>query len=156
MKRIFESMTILLLVLAATQTMASAQATPGLEGVWDAQITVTDCNGHFLRNVRTLDMYIHDGSISSAGGSVPGGLALPRTNAVGNWRHAQAQTFTAAFRFFGLNPDGTLASIATATRTLVLNGDTFTASDTLTITGLDGHFITSACSAVTATRLPAQ
>src|SRR5262245_48611611 len=85
MKRIFGSLTILLLVLAAIPTIASAQETPGLEGVWLAYITVTDCNGHFIRNVRSLDMYIHDGSISGAGGSLPGGLALPRTNNVGTW-----------------------------------------------------------------------
>ena len=154
MKRIFVGSTILLLILAAAPAVASAEDTNGLEGVWDAHITVSDCNGHFLRSVRSFDMYIHDGSVSAAGGTVAGtGLPLPRTNAVGSWQHLQGRTFSAVFRFFGLNTDGALVTIATATRKLELNGDTLTATDKLTVTDLNGVVLNTACSDVTATRL---
>jgi hypothetical protein len=58
MKRILGSCTVLLLGLAATHTIASAQETPGLEGIWLAQTTVTNCQGTVLRHVRNLEMYI--------------------------------------------------------------------------------------------------
>ena len=38
-KRVFQSCTILVLGLAAIQTVASAQETPGIEGVWFADVT---------------------------------------------------------------------------------------------------------------------
>jgi hypothetical protein len=87
---------------------------------------------------------------------VPGSLALPRTNSVGTWRHLQGHTYTLTSRFFGLNPDGTLASMVTAVRTMQLNGDQFTGSDLVTVVDLNGNLPTKACTTVRAVRLPAQ
>ena len=164
MKRILGSCTILLLAVAATQTIASAQETsasgqetPGLEGVWLAKITVNNCSGVFLRNVQNLEMYIRDGTVSDVGGTVPPSpQPLPRTSSIGTWRHVQAHTYTATHRFFGLNPDGTLANMVTAVRTMKLKGDGFIGSDVVTVQDLDGQVLSTACTSVSGIRLPAQ
>jgi hypothetical protein len=81
---------------------------------------------------------------------------LPRTNAVGTWRHLQAQTYILTLRFWGLNPDGTLASMATAVRTVQLDGDQFAGSDALTVVDLSGNLLSAGCATTTAVRLPSQ
>jgi hypothetical protein len=128
MKRILGSCTILLLGLAATQTIASAQETPGLEGVWFADITPVNCQtGTPIPNVlpfRVLNMFGHDGSLTNESANlVPTPL---RSSGVGTWRHTQAQTYTATFRFFNYNPDGSFMLMRKVAFTIMLNGDHYT------------------------------
>ena len=156
MKRILESCTILLLGLVATQTIASAEDTNDLEGLWFTKITVTDCHNVLLRNVQNFEMFLHDGSSIGPGGTVPPSpQALGRTDSVGMWRHLQAHTYAATFWFFGLNPDGTLASKVMAVRTIQVNGDQFTGSDHVTVFDLSDHVLSTACTTVSASRLRA-
>jgi hypothetical protein len=127
MKRIFGSCTILLLGLAATQTITSAQATPGLEGVWLAYFWPVNCQtGTRISNVPilVLNMFGHDGSLTNESASlVPTPL---RSSGVGSWRHTQGQTYTATFRFFNYNPDGSFMLMRKVTFTITLDGDQYT------------------------------
>ena len=131
-QRIFSSSTLLLVLgFAAMVTNASAQATPGIEGVWFAHITPVDCQtGNVIPNApsfRGLNMFSHDGSITNdAAFQVP---TLLRSSGLGTWRHTQAQAYTLAFRFFRYNADGTFAAMRKVTQTLVVNGDQYNSVD---------------------------
>ena len=105
-KRILSSCTLFLVLgFAIAPTSASAQETPGLEGVWFAHITPVDCQtGNVIPNApsfRGLNMFSHDGSMTNdAAFPVP---TLLRSSGLGTWQHTQAQTYTLAFRFFRYN-----------------------------------------------------
>ena len=131
--RIFQSyaMPMLALGLAATQTVASAQETPGIEGVWFAEVAATDCQtGAVIPNVtpfRGLYMFGHDGSLTNeAAFLVP---SLRRSSGLGAWRHTQAQGYTSTFQFFRYNPDGSFMVMRRVTSTITLNRDEFTSID---------------------------
>ncbi len=65
MKRILESCALLTLGLAAMQTNASAQATPGIEGAWRTQVHVYNCDtGPTIRDIPALNLFMHDGSMT--------------------------------------------------------------------------------------------
>ena len=124
--------TILVLGLAAIAWAASAQETPGLEGVWFADVTAVDCQtGVAIPNVpsfRGLNMFSHDGSLTNdAAFFVP----TPRRGAgLGTWRHMQAQTYTATFRFLRYDSNGLFLTMRKVTiKTIVLNGDQYTSFD---------------------------
>src|SRR5689334_16287311 len=68
-KHVLCSCTILVVILTALQTVASAQQTPGIEGVWFAHVIPVDCNSRLpilnAPSFRGLNMFIHDGSFSN-------------------------------------------------------------------------------------------
>ena len=153
-KPICEICAIVALGFAATQTVASAQETPGLEGPWIANVTVRDCQtGAVIRTVRELALFIHDGSFTQAGATVTG-TPNPRTSAVGAWRHATGDTYNGTFQFIGLTPAGTFATMALGTRVIVLNGDHWTSNDVLQFVDVNGNLLATVCSTVAATRAP--
>jgi len=130
-KRIFGSSIILVLTLAAMQVIASAQETPGMEGVWLAQVTPVDCQtGAIIANAvpfRGLNMFGHDGSLTNEAGFL---VSNPlRSSGVGTWKHTQGHTYTSRFRFFRYNPDGSMLAMREVTFTIVLNGDQYTSKD---------------------------
>ncbi|MBZ5623078.1 MAG: hypothetical protein LAQ69_30800 [Acidobacteriia bacterium] len=160
-QRIFLNCTILVLALAATQTIVSAQETPGLEGVWFADVTAVDCQtGAVIPNVmpfRGLYMFSHDGSLTNeAAFFVPN--TPRRSSGLGTWRHTQDHTYTAAFRFFRYNNlDGSFLVMRKVTTTIVLNGDHFTSMDRFQDFDANNNPISSVgstgCNIVTAIRL---
>ena len=163
MKRIFESCTILALALAAIPSFLSAQETPGLDGTWFAKVTPAVC-GSFMPipgapTFRGLYMFSHDGSLTNEAG-FPVGFApviLQRSSAVGAWRHAQGQTYTASFRFFRYNSDNSFKTLRLVTSTIVLMGDQFFTQDMFQDFDLDNNPLSppvTGCNIVTASRVP--
>jgi len=131
-KQILSSCAMLAFSFAATLTNASAQATPGIEGVWFAHIRAVDCQtGNVLPiEFRALNMFSHDGSMTNDAAFPQGPMPiLLRSSGLGSWQHTQAQTYTLAFRFFRYNPDGSFAAMRRVTQTLVVNGDQYTSVD---------------------------
>ena len=151
-KLIFQTCAILTLGFAATYSNALAQETPGIEGAWISNVNVNDCQtGAFIRTVRSLVLFIHDGSFTEAGATVTG-QANPRTSSVGVWRHVEGKTYSATYQFVGLTQVGTFATMARVTRMLQLNGDLWTAQDRLQIYDINGNVLTTACSTAVGTR----
>jgi len=154
-KRIIQSCAILVLVLTAMQTAASAQETPGIEGVWFADVTSVNCQtGAVVPGVpsfRGLYMFGHDGSLTNeAAFLVP---SPRRSSGLGIWQHTQARTYTSVFRFFRYNTDGSFMVLRKVTSTIVLNGDQFTSMDTFQDYDANNNSIASTgCSIVTAIR----
>jgi hypothetical protein len=154
-KRIFQSCAILVLGLAATQTITSAQEQeqPGIEGLWFANVTGADCQT--LTPVgptvaRALYMFIHDGSLTTeAAFFTP---SPRRSSGSGGWRHARERTFTSTFWFFRYNPDGSFLSTREVTSTIEVNGDQFTTFDKVKEYDANNNLILSGCAISKATR----
>jgi hypothetical protein len=117
--------------LAAMQMAASAQETPGVEGVWFSNITPVDCQtGAVIANAvpfRGLYMFGHDGSLTNEAGFL---VSSPlRSSGLGTWQHSQGHTYTSTFRFFRYNPDGSFMAMREVTLTIELSDDQFTSKD---------------------------
>lgn len=129
-KRVFRNCS-LVLGLAAMQIAASAEETPGVEGVWLANITPVDCQtGAVIANAVPfvgLYMFGHDGSLTNeAAFRVSNPL---RSSGLGTWEHTQGHTYTSTFRFFRYNPDGSFLSRRDVTLTILLNRANYTSTD---------------------------
>ena len=158
-KRILRSSAMAALLLAATQTIVSAQETAddehcrkearSIEGVWTANVTIRDCKtGDVIRSVRALNLFIHDGSLTETA------VNVLRTPSVGTWRHVEGQTYASTFNFFRYNPNGTFASRAKVTRSIELSddGSGFTTTDTVADFDANDALISTTCATETATR----
>jgi hypothetical protein len=153
-KHILRNCMILVLGLAAMQAIASAQDAPRLKGAWNVNVTINTCdpNSQFLRNVRALNLFIHDGSMTETGASIP--PSRSRSSSVGTWRHLQGNTYTSTFEFFRYNPDGSFFSTAKVTRMIELSqdGNQFISTGTVEDFDVNGVGIGVTCPTETATR----
>jgi hypothetical protein len=158
-KRVLRSSAIAALVLAAAQTVVSAQETADteharkerarIEGVWTINVTIHDCQtGDVIRSLRALNLFIHDGSLTETA------VNVLRTPSVGIWRHLERRTFSSIFTFFRYNPDGTFASRAKVTRAIELSEDSseFTSTDTVEDFDANNVLISTTCATEAATR----
>jgi hypothetical protein len=140
---------MLVLALAAVQPVASAQETPGLEGLWIAN--VTNCpTGTPGPTIRALYMFSHDGSFTTEAAFFA--QSLRRSSGLGVWRHTQGHTYTAEFWFFRYNPDGSFFSTREVTLTIELNAGQFTTMDKVEEYDASGKLISTGCATSTATR----
>jgi hypothetical protein len=147
-KRIVHVCAILAMALTGAK-MLPAQ-TPHLEGVWDLNVTVVNCqSGVLIRTVRSLQMYNPDGSITETANT------FLRGSSFGSWGHAGPETYAANYWFFRYNPDGTFKSFAEGLNKIELsgNGSHFTASGTITDYDATGNVISVGCVTQTARRL---
>jgi len=141
---------MLILGVAPTHAMAWAEEGSGLDGVWRVSVTVRTCDtGDLIRNVRAMNLFIHDGSMTETAAS-----AL-RSSSVGTWRHLQDRTYEATFRFFRYTPDGGFASTAKVMRTITLSDDgrRFTSQGKVEDFDGGGASISVGCSTETAIRV---
>ena len=122
------------LVVAAMQTSAYAQATPRLEGVWFSIVTPIDCTTHNdiqgAATFRGLNMFSQDGSFTNEAAFLVSNIPA-RSGGVGQWQHTQGHMYTAAFRFFRYKPaDGTLMVVRLVTlQTITVSGNQYTSID---------------------------
>jgi hypothetical protein len=127
-----------------------AENAPEIEGVWDVKVTIRQCGtGNLIRAVRAMNMFIHDGTLTETGANIL------RSSSRGGWRHLEDRKYTATFRFFRYNPDGTFASIAKVTRTIDLShdGNTFISTGTVEDFNADNVLLSTSCPTETATRV---
>jgi hypothetical protein len=97
-----------------------------IEGVWDAQVTLRDCQtGHTIATDRSMLMFIRGGSLMATD-------IFPTQHGpgLGRWRYIGGRRYDSPFRFFRFNPDGTFAGFLRATRNITLSrgGDEFTST----------------------------
>ena len=147
-KRIVHVCAILAMALTGAK-MVRAQ-NPHIEGVWDLNVTVVNCQtGALIRTVRSLQMYNPDGSINETANT------FLRGSSVGTWGHAGAQDYAVQFWFFRYNPDGTFKSFAEGLNKVELsgNGSHFTATGTITDYDATGNVISVGCVSQSARRL---
>ncbi len=121
-----------------------------IEGVWDVRVTILQCDtGAPIRNVRAMNMFIHGGTLTETATN------LLRGSSLGTWHHVGAQDYTAVFRFFRFNPDGSFAGTTKVTRSIELSRDAneFTATSSVESFDVNDNLIATGCAKETASRL---
>ena len=125
-----------------------------IEGVWDSLVSIRDCQtGTLVRAFRGLGLFISGGSLIQTN-NTPN---APTTSgpSFGTWEHLGQRRYTATFRFFRFNPDGTFAGVQKVQRTIELNqdGDQFTSAIVFEVYDANDHLIQIGCGTETAARL---
>ena len=160
-RAVFGAALTLVLALAATQLSASAQGEPGkhssgngkIIGVWNVRVTRRDCQtGDALGvNPPVMNMFNRGGTLleTSAGSPTRRGPGL------GTWQYVGEQSYSAVFRFFRFNADGSFAGTRRVARTIELSRDAneFTATATDELFDASGNLFQTGCATETATRL---
>ncbi len=134
---IFRICTLVTLGLAAS--LLPAQERRGLEGVWNVNVSVTDCHGTVVRTVSSLQLFQRDGSFVETTNLPSRGISE------GVWKTAGWRVYDASFWFFRYPPpQGPFASFATVKETITLDSDDhFTSSGTVVDLEPDGTTLNS-------------
>ena len=122
-----------------------------IEGVWDVVNTIRDCQAQVpLFNFLSMDSYVRGGSYFGESASEP----AIRATGMGKWQHEGGRTYTAVYQFFTFAPDGKpIGRLAVSARIrLSVDGMTFRATDTATVSDLDGNIVDQMCGTREATR----
>jgi hypothetical protein len=153
-KIILRSFALMMAVVALSVASAGVpqQQSARLQGVWDSQVTLTDCNGFTLAEFRAFEMFHQGGTLTSTDNTPPT-LHGP---GFGTWQHVGVGKYTAPFQFFNFNADGTFAGTQKIDREIQLaaDGNSYTSTVTFASYDPDGNQIFSGCGSEVATRLP--
>jgi hypothetical protein len=99
---------------------ALAQSAPDpIVGVWESVVTQKDCaSGNVIATFRGAQVFHAGGTLTDTNAAGP----ATRGPGFGYWVRG-AETYTAKFRFFRFNADGSLAGSNVVTRTVTLSSD---------------------------------
>ena len=151
----------LIFALTAPQMLASTQDDLGkhssgngkIVGVWDVRVTRRDCQtGDAIGiNSPVMNMFNSGGTLLETSS----GLPTRRGPGLGTWQYVGGQSYSAVFRFFRYNADGSFAGTRRVERTIELSQDSneFTAAASDEIFDANGNLLQSGCATETATRL---
>ncbi len=125
-----------------------------IEGLWDSRVTIQDCqSGAVLKAFRAQELFIRGGSLidTNAAPNAP----TTRGPGFGRWEYLGGQRYTATFRFFRFNPDGTFAGVQKVTRAIELNADSNQYTGAVIFESFDANdqLIQTGCGTETSTRL---
>lgn len=126
------------------------QSGVSIVGVWDVAVTVVDCqSGALIRNVRSVQLYQPDGTVSETSSLGNRGSSL------GYWFREEGLVFGANYFFFRYNPDGSFASMAKAANIITLSpdGSQYTVTATIKDYDANNNLISTGCVTHTAKRL---
>jgi len=145
--------TMALAALILTPASLSAQHGASLEGVWDSQVTSTDCNSHILMAFRAFELFHQGGTLTTTGNANSPALSSP---GLGTWQRTGMRTFTSTLQFFTFNPDGSFAGTVKIAGQIHLSdhGNSFTGTSTFAVYDPDGNLVFSGCGTDVGTRLP--
>jgi hypothetical protein len=143
--------TIILAGLAFAPTSARADGGRALQGVWDSQVTLTDCEGHTIASFRALEMFGEGGTVTSVDNTPPTGHGP----GLGQWEFLGDHMYSAPFQFFNFNSDGSFAEVQKIERTIKLmhQGSTYASSVTFQAIDPNGNVVRSGCGSEAATRI---
>jgi hypothetical protein len=145
------------LLFTLSPASSSAQRSDGsdrgdrIEGGWDSQVTLTDCQtSNVLATFRGLGMFIRGGSLAQTDNQPPG-LFSP---GFGTWQHVGGGHYAATFRFFTFDANGAFTGVGRVSRNIQLDrdGNTFSSVISSEIFDTNGNLIATLCGTETATR----
>jgi hypothetical protein len=135
---------------ASLEISASAKKEERIEGVWDSRVTIRNCQtGNPVVTFRAMDTFIHGGSLVDTNANPP----TTRGPGFGRWQYVGGGQYTATFRFFLYNPDGTFAGVRRVTQTIDLEGDDLNSMVTIEVFDPNDTLISTACATATARRV---
>jgi hypothetical protein len=131
---------------------AASDADP-IEGVWESAVSIRDCaSGAVVRTFKGVTQFMRGGAAAGTNNQPP----ATQGPAFGVWkRNATGATYTASYRFFRYNPDGTVAGTQKLTRTLSLAADGNSSTGNISAQVLDNAetVLQTICGTDTAVRL---
>ncbi|HMD21520.1 MAG TPA: hypothetical protein VKH40_14425 [Alloacidobacterium sp.] len=126
----------------------------GLEGTWNAQLTVTDCNNPntVIRSFPAKFSYAKGGTLAV---TTAGQLPSLSTAGLGVWNHMYGRTYSAVSEAFIFSSAGAWTSTQRLTRVIVVSRDAKAYTDTVALEILDtsGKVIITGCATSVASRL---
>ena len=147
------------MALATTVAVTAAQVSlsaheeqdrQGIEGVWDVSVTIRQCDsGAPVAAIHAMNMFIQGGTLTETSND------LLRSSSLGTWRRVSRHGYTAVFRFFTFNPDGSFAGRNKITRAIKLGIDAnrFVANAVFEVFDVNDNLVVSGCGTETAQRL---
>jgi hypothetical protein len=136
---------------ACNSTMANAQtAIDPIVGLWDSQVTITDCHGTTTRQFQARNIFHEDGTMTDTDSQPPS----THGPAFGTWQSQGGGVYASGFEFYRFNADGTLAGSNVVQRTVTLGGGDggFTSTLAVAVNDPTGANLMNACGTETATR----
>jgi hypothetical protein len=125
----------------------------GLEGLWDARVTIHDCEtGAVIARPRARNMFNRGGTLNEVNARAS---AVPRGPGFGTWRKENGQSYSSVFWFSRFNADGSFAATQKVTRSIELagEGNQFTATASFELFDANDTLFQTGCATETATRL---
>jgi hypothetical protein len=117
---------------AVAQAAVASDADP-IEGAWESTITIRDCtSGAVVRTFKGMNTFHRGGTLSDTNNAP----TATRGPGQGVWKKG-AGTYTASFRFYRYNADGSLAGSQKVTRTTTLGTDGNSSSGTISAQIID-------------------
>ena len=121
-----------------------------IQGVWETQITLTDCAGHVIRSFPGM-LTFHQGGTLMDGTTTPPALRAPGQ---GVWRHTTDHTYAFRIKAFTFNPQNVFAgwSIIAGELSVDASGDAFTGPATVQVYDPNGVLTATLCAEAVGTR----
>ena len=132
---------------ALAQTSSGADP---MEGVWESAVTARNCaTGEAVGTFRGTQVFHRGGTLTDTNSTPP----TLRGPGFGIWSRTDSG-YTAVFRFYRYNADGTLGGTVRVTRVMTLSPDANTVNSTNTaqMLGLDGVVQQNTCATDISTR----
>jgi len=140
------------LVFAQDELKSESKGGGRLEGTWDAQVNITNCqNGNVLFSFASIASFMQGGTSI---GSTAGQPQSSRTPEHGVWRHLRGNTYGFRFKSFSFNAQNAPAgwTIVQHEVTLDSSGDSYTSIGTAEFYNPSGILVGSGCSTAVGTR----
>ena len=155
MKRISMVVGLAVVIMAIAFNSLTAQTKGGggrLEGTWDAQVSITNCQtGDVIVSFPSIASFMQGGTSIGSTAGIPQSLRTPEH---GVWRHVEGNTYEFRFKTFSFNAQNAPSgwSIVSHIITLDSSADTYTSSGTVEFFNPIGVQVGGGCSTAVGTR----
>jgi len=123
-----------------------------LEGTWDAQVTIRDCqNGVESRTFASIGTFMSGGTFLDSTSGIPQSLKTPGH---GVWSHISGRNYRFKFKSFSFDASGNFTGWTIISHKAKLNhrADEYESAGTAEVYAPNGNLIFTGCSTTTATR----
>lgn len=143
----------LLIIMGTSNTSVASDKGGGrLEGAWNTQVSVIDCeSGDVIFTFANMPVFMAGGTmVEATSGTAP---AL-RTQGEGVWRHTRGRNYAFRFKSFTFNAQNVFTGwmIIQADATLDRTGDAYTSSATIEVYNPNGVLVGTGCAKTAGTR----
>jgi len=143
----------LTLGLVSAQDDSKSQNGGGrLEGMWDVQVTIRNCQtGAALRTTASIGTFMSGGTSLDSSSGIPQALKTPGQ---GVWGHVGGNTYRLKFKWFNFDPAGNYTGYTIIKHEANLNptADAYDSAGTAEVYSPNGTLVFTGCSTTTATR----
>jgi hypothetical protein len=130
----------------------SSRAGGRLEGVWDVQVTIRNCQtGAAIRTFASITTFAQGGTVLDTTSGIPQAL---RTPGQGVWSHVSGETYRFRFKAFNFDTSGNSTGWTIINHVAHLNrsADEFESAGASEVYDPNGTLIFTGCSSTTAVR----